>query len=114
MNVLDLLADWERKNGTIAAILTEEWDDLRLPVVDASLYESPRQTQNKVRALTDECERLCEALEQINASLRPLDWDTLYAAWRKIGADTAGLSWLDFVAAVETDENSPPLTFDPK
>lgn len=30
-----------------------------------------------------------------------MDYDVLYAAWRKIGADLTGLVWADFVDAIE-------------
>ena len=35
-----------------------------------------------------------------------MNYDILYAAWRKIGADLTGLVWADFVDAIEDQKQT--------
>jgi len=43
--IIDVLAEWESENGTIAAITPEEWAALLKPVADAAIVQSPRQAR---------------------------------------------------------------------
>ena len=49
--LVELLADWEDKHGSMAAITQNEWMDLGPLVAEACVVQSPRMVRNELRRL---------------------------------------------------------------
>jgi len=60
--LVEVLAAWEDKNGTMAAILPSEWDALKQEVMDACVVQSPRMLRAQLSELRATTERLRAAL----------------------------------------------------
>lgn len=48
--IIQVLAEWEDRNGSLAGIMADEWVALREAVVDAAIVESPRMVRNAFAA----------------------------------------------------------------
>lgn len=51
--LVNVLAEWEDKNGTMAAIMPDEWAGLMRPVMNACMIQSPRQIRRELAAVKD-------------------------------------------------------------
>ena len=49
--LVELLAGWEEKHGTMAAITPREWEELGPRVAEACVAQSPRMVRNELRRL---------------------------------------------------------------
>jgi len=49
-----VLAEWEDKNGTMAAIMPHEWAELMRPVMNACMSQSPRQIRAELAQAREE------------------------------------------------------------
>lgn len=65
--VFQILVDWERENGTLAAIMHHEYEALCQRLAEASVKESPRQAAEALRALLQEVEAKREEAERLAA-----------------------------------------------
>jgi len=107
--LVDLLAGWEDKNGTMAAIMPHEWAELMRPVMNACMYQSPRQIRSDLAARDAE-------LAAMRAQLPPEDselpsWQEAAIAWKRKAEEAARdkavlLKLIDAVIAIPnlTDE----------
>ena len=57
-SLVNVLAGWEDRNGAMAAITPDEWDDLFYPVTQACITQSPRQLRRDLAAAQEELARV--------------------------------------------------------
>ena len=57
-SLVNVLAGWEDRNGAMAAITPDEWDDLFYPVTQACITQSPRQLRRDLAAAQERVREL--------------------------------------------------------
>lgn len=102
--IIDILADWENKNGCLSAIFLHEWENLRDAVTEAAVDESPRMARAALQGLS-------KGYWKVSASYRVWiggdyngSWSTDYRSWVFPTEDAA----LKFVPPGKPERVDPP------
>lgn len=72
--LVNVLAEWEDKNGTMAAIMPDEWAGLMRPVMNACMIQSPRQIRRELAAAQEELASVKAERDALRKDAERLDW----------------------------------------